>query len=133
MQIGPKGDVTGGLKFFEKSPFRSYFFFFDTVLLNLSVLSGIRVLVRHHDQLPTITQFSVYLVIAGMLMLWNASIRAHRRIHRLYQGGAILGITPGSPLENTIRVAAGMLHLGLAYTFGLSLILLIQLSKVLSH
>jgi hypothetical protein len=133
VELGPRGEVAGGSRFFERSPFRSYFFVIDTLLLVMSFASGLLVYQRHHERLSPVAVSTVCIALGGMCLLWQAALRSHRRINQLYRSGAIREVSPGSPLEATIRTAAGMLHLGLCYTFVLTGILLLQIGRLLGH
>lgn len=125
------GDVWEGEKFFSRSAFRSGFFVADTVLLGLTLMIGSLVLASHWHSLTFLMVASVSAVLIGNVMVWLAALRAHRRIHSLYQSGAIQAVVVGSPLELVIRVASGTTHLGLFCTPLFVSVLLMRLDKVL--
>jgi hypothetical protein len=122
---GPERDMA-------KPPFHSPSFLANTGIMGFGFWSGLVVLARNHGQLDGIAQFSIYLTLTAMSMLWTASLRAHRRINRLYQEGA-LDASPGSPLKSALEVGMRAVHMGLLYTVMLVFILLTQMARVLRH
>ena len=118
--------------FFAKPPFRSYFFVGDTLLLiaTLSILGFL--IFRYWPRLPTISIYWLGLVGFCMVALWVGALRCYRRIHELYQDGAVSSARDGSLLGVAMSSAAGMINLGLFFAYFMTAGLLMQLDRVLS-
>ena len=124
-------DRPGNAQFFARSPFRSYYFVANTVTLVLAIFLCVGVLVRYWGRFPEFTATWVGAAIAAMLLLWGRALRDHRKIRELYTRGQIGQVSPGSPLDVALRVAASMTHLGLTYTILLVSALVVQLARAL--
>ena len=119
--------------FFAKSPFRSYFIIGDTLLLlvSLSILSF--VLVRYWSVLPAISIYWLGLVGFCMLAIWALALRCYRRVHELFQSGAVSSVPRSSPLGVAMSSAAGMIHWGLLLGYAMAVGVLMQVANILSH
>ena len=124
-------DRAGNPQFFARSAFRSYYFVANTVTLVLAIFLTVGILVRYWGRLPEFTGMWLGIAIAGMLMLWARALRDHRKIRELYAKGEIGQVSPGSPLDVALHVAATMTHLGLTYTFLLVAALVVQVARAL--
>lgn len=131
MKIGPNVSVPGAARFFQESPFQWGYFVGDTAMLVMSTGICVYVMIRHWHQLAPVTEFALGVVVMGMLLLWNASIQAHRRLHKVFLAAGIRELDPESPLEATVKVAASMVHLALFFAFLLVALLGMQLDRVL--
>jgi hypothetical protein len=124
--------VPFGPLFFAKPPFRSYFFVGDTLLLlvALSILGF--VLVKYWTLLPAISVYWLGLAGFCMVAVWVVALRCYRRIHELFQSGAVSSVPDGSPLGVAMSSAAGMIQWGLFFAYFITAGVLMQLANVLA-
>ena len=124
-------DRLGDPQFFAKSPFRSYYFVANTVTLVLAIFLCVGVLVRYWGRLPEFTGMWLGIAIGGTLMLWARALRDHGKVREFFTKGQIGQVSPGSPLDVALHVAATMTHLGLMYTFLFVAVLVVQVARAL--
>jgi cytochrome bd-type quinol oxidase subunit 2 len=115
--------------FFSESPFRSWMFLINTVLVGAICAAVIAILWKRWDKLAQHSS------VAGLFLLtmlvqnvvypyWWAIIR-HRKINRLYLDGSISEQPAGSPVDELLSVADNSINEGLRNTmfcFGLFLL-----------
>jgi hypothetical protein len=115
------GDDPQPNTFFFRSPFRSWTFVFNTVLL-VVVCLGCAIVVR---------KYSGFTSGILLLLVWNViypywwALKRHGRINELYRSGKIAEQPSGSPLNDLLEVADNSMNEGLrntAFVFGLFLL-----------
>jgi hypothetical protein len=130
--VGASDEFPFQPSFFAKSPFRSYFFVGDTLLLivTLSILGF--VIVSYWPRLPAISVYWLGLVGFSMVAVWVLALRCYLRIHDVYRGGAASSVSDGSLLGVAMSSAAGMIQWGLFFAYLMTGGVLMQLDRVLS-
>lgn len=118
--------------FFSKSPFRSFFFVGDTLLLILTLAILGFVVVGHWPRLPAISVYWLCLVGFSMIAIWVLALRCYLRMHEVYRGGTENSIRDGSLLGVIMSSAASMIQWGLFFAFLMTGGVLMQLDRALS-
>ena len=96
-----------GLKFFSKSPFRSWPFLTTCVLFLLVILGGAAFLINQWANLNRgMKDFFIILVYGrGVQSMWWALLR-HRKLRNLYDSGKFSSLPTDSPTHVALDVAA---------------------------
>lgn len=99
--------------FFAKSPFRSYFFVCDTLLLAVVLSVQGFILAHYWSRLTAVGAF--WLALAGVCMvgIWLLALRCYRMIHELIANGGAGLVSDDSLPGVAMSVAGAMIHGGL--------------------
>jgi hypothetical protein len=130
--LGSSNEVPFQPSFFAKPPFRSYFFIGQTLLLAMALSILGLVLASYWPRLSAINIYWLGLVGFCMVTVWILALRCYRRIHELFEGGAVGSVSDDSPLGVAMSSAAGMIFWGLFFGYMMTIGVLMQLANVLS-
>jgi hypothetical protein len=119
--------------FFARSVFRAWYIWSYTLLMCMAVGLGGLILVHYKDRLGALADSCVILSSVGMVIFWARVLYTHSKIKHLFATGQIGPVQPGSGLEQVLRAAVNLVHLGLSYTFFLTGLTLLALLHVLKY
>jgi hypothetical protein len=115
------GDDPQPNTFFFRSPFRSWTFVFNTVLL-VVVCLGCAIVVRKYS--VSTSEILLLLLLTVIYPYWGA-LKRHGRINELYRSGKVAEQPAESPLNDLLEVADNSMNEGLrntSFVFGLFLL-----------
>jgi hypothetical protein len=100
--------------FFFRSPFRSWQFVLNTILLAVACIESAAVVWKHWVFSPVIATFVLLMVAAISPYQW--ALARHKKIMKLYRSGKIAPQTADSPLNDLLEVADNSMNEGLRNT-----------------
>jgi len=100
--------------FFFRSPFRSWKFIVNTILVAGLIIACAAVIWNHWNKINhpfPFTIISFFLLTVGYPYWW--AIKRHGKIRRLYRSGEISDVPADSPLDQILQVADNSMNEGL--------------------